>query len=234
MNVERHAGSTQKPLSRCDIAGRKLFGIGLSRTGTTSLSTALALLGYRTYHFPRFVLRNSSPIVEFRAAMNRVARYLSGSRATLFDDVVAGLEGRNKLELKTERIEEYDALVDTPVARFYRKLDGLYPKSRFIYTTRDLDAWLMSCERLFHPGYMRGERFVQLTYDLYGTNKFDAGLFTEAYYRHEEGIHEHFSDRPNDLLTMNICSGDGWEVLCRFLDVECPDVPFPRENVSKQ
>jgi hypothetical protein len=26
--------------------------------------------------------------------------------------------------------------------------------------------------------------------------------------------------------------GDGWEPLCRFLDVDVPDVPFPRDNHS--
>lgn len=30
----------------------KVFGIGLSRTGTTSLSAALEMLGYRTVHYP--------------------------------------------------------------------------------------------------------------------------------------------------------------------------------------
>ncbi len=35
------------------IAGRpKVFGIGLSKTGTTSLAGALTLLGYRTVHYP--------------------------------------------------------------------------------------------------------------------------------------------------------------------------------------
>jgi hypothetical protein len=32
---------------------RKVFGIGLSKTGTTSLSAALAILGYRSKHFPK-------------------------------------------------------------------------------------------------------------------------------------------------------------------------------------
>lgn len=31
----------------------KIFGIGLSKTGTTSLARALKMLGYKTYHFPK-------------------------------------------------------------------------------------------------------------------------------------------------------------------------------------
>lgn len=34
----------------------KVFGIGLSRTGTTSLTRALAMLGYRAIHAPRSIL----------------------------------------------------------------------------------------------------------------------------------------------------------------------------------
>ena len=35
-----------------DGADRKVFGIGLSRTGTTTLADALAILGYQSKHFP--------------------------------------------------------------------------------------------------------------------------------------------------------------------------------------
>ena len=30
---------------------------------------------------------------------------------------------------------------------------------------------------------------------------------------------------------MNICDGDGWEVLCPFLGKDIPNVPFPKLNV---
>jgi Sulfotransferase domain len=33
----------------------KIFGIGLSRTGTTSLNKALEILGYKSFHFPPLV-----------------------------------------------------------------------------------------------------------------------------------------------------------------------------------
>lgn len=35
----------------------KVFGIGLARTGTTSLHLALQILGYRSVHFPSFNMR---------------------------------------------------------------------------------------------------------------------------------------------------------------------------------
>jgi len=30
-----------------------------------------------------------------------------------------------------------------------------------------------------------------------------------------------------ELLEMNICDGDGWELLCPFLGVPVPDIDFP-------
>ena len=44
-------------------------------------------------------------------------------------------------------------------------------------------------------------------------------------------INTYFKNRPNDLLVMNICEGDGWEMLCPFLGTDIPDVPFPKLNV---
>ena len=34
------------------MSHEKIFGIGLSKTGTTSLTTALTILGYRSIHYP--------------------------------------------------------------------------------------------------------------------------------------------------------------------------------------
>ena len=39
-------------------------------------------------------------------------------------------------------------------------------------------------------------------------------------------------NRPNDLLVMNICDGEGWEVLCPFLNKPIPNVIFPKKNVT--
>ena len=44
---------------------------------------------------------------------------------------------------------------------------------------------------------------------------------------------KYFKNRPNDLLVMNICSGEGWEVLCPFLNKPIPNVSFSKENIGK-
>jgi hypothetical protein len=42
-------------------------------------------------------------------------------------------------------------------------------------------------------------------------------------------VKEYFRDRPDDLLVMNICAGEGWEKLCPFLGLAIPKVKFPHE-----
>jgi hypothetical protein len=163
----------------------KIFGIGLSRTGTSSLSLALARLGLHCIHFPRTM----------------------------------------------EMIAAVPAAADTPVALAYKWLDALYPHSKFILTVREKESWLSSCEALWSGHLQRQDRFTATVHrGLYGCERFDRELFAATYDRHIADVNSHFSQRAEDLLTMNICAGEGWEKLCPFLGFEMPPDPFPKSN----
>ena len=41
---------------------------------------------------------------------------------------------------------------------------------------------------------------------------------------------EHFKDRPEDLLIIDICSGEGFEKLAPFLDRPLPTQTFPHKG----
>jgi hypothetical protein len=43
-------------------------------------------------------------------------------------------------------------------------------------------------------------------------------------------VHDYFRERPDDLLVLNICAGEGWERLCPFLGQDVPGIPFPWAN----
>ena len=45
-------------------------------------------------------------------------------------------------------------------------------------------------------------------------------------------VRRYFSNRPDDLLELNIAGGQGWEALCPFLGLAAPDQPFPRLNAG--
>jgi hypothetical protein len=186
-------------------ASRKILGLGLSRTATTSLARALRILGYRSLHFPPFAFRYTH---------------------------LGALMGLRQLRLVRGVYERYDALIDIPVIPFYKELDLAHPGSRFILTVREKESWLESCRTFgrFQPDLRLPLRGQELRMLVYGTVHFDRGRFSEAYDRHHRDVHDYFRERPDDLLVLNICAGEGWERLCPFLGHDVPGVPFPWVN----
>jgi len=179
----------------------KIFGIGLSKTGTTSLAHALEILGYKTRDYPG--------ITQYRAS--------------------------DLSSVDLNMVDAHDALTDTPIPSFYRELDRKYPNSKFILTIRDSEGWLTSCKKQFNEklAAKQNEAHNQLFMDLYGCTVFDEQKFLDGYEKFVNGVLEHFKDRPQDLLVINVTAGEGWEKLCPFLGRPIPDVPFPKANVTQ-
>lgn len=174
----------------------KILGIGLSRTGTTSLHTALQTLGFHSIHW----------LTDFRAAYR------------------------------------YHALTDSNIAFAYHTLDIMFPGSRFILTTRhDLDAWVDSMLFMYqHLLRIRSAFDGPMTLNkiftrLYGRPRnWTPDDLKAAYHRHTAEVRHYFRDRPQDLLEMDITAGDGWDLLCPFLDRPVPAKPFPHANTFDQ
>jgi len=130
----------------------------------------------------------------------------------------------------------YDALNDSPVAAVYKDIDTyvqdhLTLDGKFIYTFRDENRWITSCEAHWEKtGELPDSRATRLRMELFGTVEFNEKIFRAKNRKHDEDIKKYFKDRPDDLLVMNICEGDGWEVLCPFLDESIPNKPFPKLN----
>ncbi len=156
----------------------KIFGIGLSKTGTTSLAGALTMLGYKTRDYIG------------------VTRYIPHDLSCI----------------PREELDGYDAFTDTPIPSFYRELDAAFPDSKFILTVRDAKGWLTSCKKQFTVRHaeIQNEATRQLTQEMYGCTAFDEEKFLAGYTRFVEGVKAHFKDRPQDLLILNLCSGEGF------------------------
>jgi hypothetical protein len=106
-----------------------VFGIGLNKTGTTSLHAALEALGYRSLHY-------GEP--GSTEAVTRAVR-----------------EGQPLLTY----LGDHDAFSDIQsLAVRFDQLDAQYPGSRFILTTRDLDDWIDSRRRHVERNVARHER----------------------------------------------------------------------------
>ena len=135
-----------------------------------------------------------------------------------------------------EELATIRAGADHGVTIFYKYLDGRYPGSKFVLTTREFDDWLPSLEWVLD--YVRLDKItgpirevtIMARMLLLETLEFDRDKAIAAYDRHHADVKRYFADRPDDLLEMRIADGDGWEKLCPFLGVEIPDVEFPRTN----
>lgn len=118
-----------------------------------------------------------------------------------------------------EYAEEFDAFCDAPWMYAYKQMDKAFPGSKFIMTTRkyedvansDIGMWVRDgADPLNIP---------------------DPQKFIDRIKKHEEGILEYFKDRPEDLLVINICKGEGWEKLAPFLgEKKIPSILFPHAN----
>jgi hypothetical protein len=192
---------------------RKVFGIGLSRTGTTSLHAALEQLGLRSVHFP------SDPLTR-----EEIEGFLS--------------TGGDSLRLSV--LKRCDGLTDTPVCATFEALDAAYPGSRFVLTVREKEPWLRSCEAYWrggidpflrdHPTDPYAIYISAIGGALYGSARFDPECFSRAYDDYAKRVVGHFRGRERDLLVLDLFSGQGWPELCAFLDRPAPDAPFPSEN----
>lgn len=194
-----------------EAAPLKILGLGLSRTGTASLAAALRSLGLRTAHYP----------------------------LALYDP-----DGGGDLE----RYEEYDALVDLPVPLLFARLQRRWPEARAILTVREREEWLASCATHLGRPFSRrrpywwsddeqgawsarsSELGDRLRREVYGSSVFDRDLFERTYDRHERAVLDAYEERPEHLLVLDICRGQGWQPLCKFLGLPAPDRPFPRRN----
>ncbi|MGM5488289.1 MAG: sulfotransferase family protein [Nanobdellota archaeon] len=134
-----------------------------------------------------------------------------------------------KVYLNPQQVARYDGISDTVAARFFKELDCYFPDSLFIYTTRELESWLQSCQNTFWYGqlFKQRDKSNQLHYELYSAIDFDREGFKEGYLRHHRAVYSYFKGRQ-DFLVMDISKGAGWDKLCSFLGVEKPSIPFPQ------
>ena len=112
-------------LKKRHVQAQKIFGVGLSRTGTTSLNRALQILGINSMHFPCDKTTRQE-LYEFFARQSQ------------------GMPIAPSISLSA--LNYCDAITDTPACCIYKSLDVVYPNVKFILTIRDKTSWLNSRE----------------------------------------------------------------------------------------
>ena len=207
----------------------KVLGLGLSRTGTDSLKTALNELGYDAYHM-------------YEVITLKHGRYWTEAMdANLASHTINPPYGRAEFD---KLLHGFDAVLDMPMALFVDDFMAAYPDAKVVVTVRDFDSWEASLHRTLFPifaskawdmlypfdwhgfGDMRRsgrQSFVQLAANGEFMDIEQLRLGFEAHHARVRAV------VPTERL-LEFRSQDGWEPLCKFLGKDIPTMPYPRTN----
>lgn len=170
----------------------------MPRTGSRSLARALQTLGYRTCHWEP----------------HRLADILNG-------------ETPNP---NFRRYDDVDAILDIPNSLFYRELMEAYPQHRIIITLRDEHQWWLSVKKHYEwvRQYLKKdlEQAIIAQQIAFGSTYDNEFMYKKRFREHQEAI-LNLPLPPERLLSIDICGGEGWDKLCRWLNVQTPVIEFP-------
>ena len=182
-----------------------VFNIGFNKSGSTSLTIALNILGIPTLHY------------DYRAQQNSM-------RLHCF--LLKNKENNQRLFYGLD--DTYRGFSDFRGERYFRELYAQYPNSKFILTIRPLEDWLRSTEISLSDPRKNLERIRnKIRIELYNEKK-----YIKYYRNYKKQIRKFFKDKPDQFLELRICEGEGWPELCSFLNLDRPNVDFPRENIT--
>lgn len=176
----------------------KVFGVGLNKTGTTTLGKCLKALDYNHMSCRKDLL------IKFR---------------------------QDKLDEVLSEIDEYDSFEDWPYPLMYEQLFERYgTDAKFILTTRSSpEVWLHSLKK-HSLRTLPGNHCRTLAYGVnypFGNER----KLMQIYKAHNGAVTDFFQKNcPNKFLTVCWEEGDGWAEICRFLECDVPETPFPHEN----
>jgi hypothetical protein len=198
----------------------KVIGAGFGRTGTTSLKAALEQLGFGPcYH-----------MTEVLAHPEHADVWLDASRGRPVD--------------WESFLHNYPSGVDFPVSNFYVELMERYPDAKVLLSIRDAEKWYTSCIKTIHaitqdvPMRWMGRylprvgKVNELATEViwkgtFGGRFLDKDHAIAIYHRHNEEVRRRVPE--SRLLVFDV--KEGWEPLCRFLEVPVPEgIPFPHLN----
>ncbi|MGH8883603.1 MAG: sulfotransferase family protein [Egibacteraceae bacterium] len=187
----------------------KVFGLGLSRTGTRSLTEALHVLGFDTVHYPTD-----------RATLDTLVR--GDARFPLLEHY----DGITDITV-SPYYEDLDRA--WPGSKFVLTVrdEDSWLRSCHSHWTNSW-AWKQEGKGEEHRVYMETQRFLEAA--VYASYEFHEDRFRRAYRRHIDNVTRYFAGRDDDLLVLDIAAGDGYERLAPFLGVPMPDQLFPHSG----
>lgn len=199
----------------------RVIGVGLPRTGTSSIKAALEILGFGPCHHMAEIFKKPSEAVEF----------------------IRAYKGEN-VDFR-ELLKGYGSTIDCPSMDFYKQIHKVYPEAKLLLSVRDNDEkWYQSfqdtigmfTENKFYYFIVYPVRFLRLQYTItrkaYQKWMHDYnGIQSPMHSQHNERILS--ENELGSVFTYNV--KDGWEPLCHFLNVPVPEgIPFPHVHDTSE
>jgi len=194
---------------KIDPLPTRVFGIGMQRTGTTSLDVAFQSFGWDSGHW-----KSADWAKSIWQSMHRWgnSRLLEQDYA-LTDNPIPSLY--KKLD------EAY------PGSKFIltvRNEDEWIESVRKFWTNEgNPERWVWDIDGFSHK--MHGI--------VYGRADFDEQTFREVYRKHNADVCEYFKDNPN-FLRIDVNKGTTMDALCKFLDQPMKFKMFPHKNKAEE
>jgi hypothetical protein len=197
----------------------EIIGAGLGRTGTLSLKMALEQLGFGPcYHMEEVIKRPHHIKAWHDVGLGQVIDW-----GSLFNG--------------------YQSTVDFPACIFYKELLEVFPNAKVLLSVRDPERWYESTRhtiytaRSIFPAWLQWlvpplGRFFDMNEGIIWQGLFQGEFENrqraiEIFRQHTEAVKVYVP--AEQLLVYNV--KEGWEPLCRFLNVSVPvDRPFPHAN----
>ncbi len=191
----------------------KVIGFGLGRTGTYSLKTALEELQFGPCHHMERVAQNMPvQLPLWNEALDNSPN---------FEAIYKGMQ----------------SAVDWPTAAFYKELYTTYPNAKFILTHRSKESWAESFGSTIYQLLADREKapppvqeWLNMVVKTIKKSGFPMGLdydgLAERYEVHNKAVKDLIP--AEQLLVYQV--KEGWEPLCKFLNVAVPTTEFPRTN----
>ena len=190
-----------------------VIGAGVGRTGTMSLRLAINRLGLGPCHHMEDVLNDMA------------------EQVPLWNSALEGNPSWPAI------YSGFDSAVDWPSAAFFRELIREYPTAKFVLTVRSPESWAASFGSTIYT-LLAGkddappeqQDWLQMAENIIAKSGIPSGLnaddLMKAFSDHNEAVKASIPE--SQLLVFEV--KEGWEPLCRFLDMPVPDEPFPRSN----
>lgn len=204
----------------------KILGVGLSRTGTSSLHAALQILGFKSLHYDirrlHDVLNGSNPRPDFRR-YDDVDAVVDLPTAYFYDELRAAYPDCKCILT----IRDVDAWWRS-ISRHFNQRYKLPPPELIHFRARLKQSMRRFLSKQTDSVLDYNLFVTQLRNYIYGSATAHEFLYRKKYEEHNERVLRAIP--PDRLLIMDISAGDEWRKLCSFLGVAVPSAPFPHEN----